>query len=92
MSEGDGEAWALHYVRRAEKDVAQLDRQVSRRVLLAIDRLVADPDHAAGVRKLTGRPEARLRVGDWRVVFEANRESRTVIVHRVLPRGRAYDR
>ncbi|HEY7831676.1 MAG TPA: type II toxin-antitoxin system RelE/ParE family toxin [Solirubrobacteraceae bacterium] len=92
MSGGEEDAWTPHYARRAEKDISQLDRQVRRRVLLAIGRLIADPDHAAGVRKLTGRPEARLRVGDWRVIFEAEPESHTVIVHRVLPRGRAYDR
>jgi mRNA-degrading endonuclease RelE of RelBE toxin-antitoxin system len=92
MSGGEEGAWTLHYVRRAEKDMAQLDGQVRRRVLLAIGRLIADPDHATGVRNLTGRPEARLRVGDWRVIFETDRESRAVIVHRVLPRGRAYDR
>jgi mRNA interferase RelE/StbE len=92
MSEGDGGAWTPVYARRAEKDIAQLDAQVRRRVLLAVQRLIADPDHATGVRKLSGRPEARLRVGDWRVIFETDRQSRTVIVHRVLPRGRAYDR
>jgi len=92
MSEGDDGAWTPAYTRRAEKDVARLDAQVRKRVLLAIDRLVADPDNSVAVRKLSGRPEARLRVGDWRVIFETDRESRTVIVHRVLPRGRAYDR
>jgi mRNA interferase RelE/StbE len=92
MSGDDEGTWTPHYVRRAEKDIAQLDEPVRRRVLVAIGRLVADPDHATGVRKLSGRPEDRLRVGDWRVIFETDRKSRTVIVHRVLPRGRAYDR
>jgi mRNA interferase RelE/StbE len=92
MNKGGDSAWTLRYTRRAEKNIAQLDAQVRRRVLLAIDRLVSDPDHAAGVRKLTGRPGARLRVGDWRVIFETYGESRTVVIHRVLPRGRIYDR
>jgi mRNA interferase RelE/StbE len=92
MSGGGDRAWTLRYARRAERHIAQLDPPIRRRVLLAIDRLVADPDHATGVRKLTGQPGARLRVGDWRVIFEIHRESRIVIVHRVLPRGRAYDR
>ena len=92
MSEGAEGAWTPRYARRAEKNIAQLDAQARQRVLLAIDRLIVDPDHATGVRKLTGRLESRLRVGDWRVIFETDRESHTVIVHRVLPRGRAYDR
>jgi mRNA interferase RelE/StbE len=62
-----------------------------RRVLDAIDRLCAE-DAAGDVRRLAGRPEFRLRVGDWRVLFVRDDERRAVRVLRVLPRGRAYDR
>jgi mRNA-degrading endonuclease RelE of RelBE toxin-antitoxin system len=34
----------------------------------------------------------RLRVGDWRVRFERDASAREIVVLRVLPRGRAYDR
>lgn len=34
--------------------------------------------------------EWRLRVGDWRVRFTRNSDTRTVLILRVLPRGRAY--
>jgi mRNA-degrading endonuclease RelE of RelBE toxin-antitoxin system len=61
------------------------------RVLDAIDRLCAG-ESVGDVRRLTGRPEHRLRVGDWRVLFVRDDERRTVRVLRVLPRGRAYDR
>ena len=36
------------------------------------------------------RPQWRLRVGDWRVRFSRDPGSRTILVLRVLPRGRAY--
>jgi mRNA-degrading endonuclease RelE of RelBE toxin-antitoxin system len=84
--------WSVEVKRRADRDVGRLDRQVRDRVIAAIDKLLADPENATGVRKFTGRPESRLRVGDWRVIFETDLESRTVIIDRVLPRGRAYDR
>jgi hypothetical protein len=45
------------------------DPQVKQRVLTAIARLVSDPQ-SAYLRKLKGRPESRLRVGDWRVILE----------------------
>jgi mRNA-degrading endonuclease RelE of RelBE toxin-antitoxin system len=69
MSEHHGRDWTISYERRAEKDIARLDppvrkRVVRKRVLAAIDKLVADPVHATGVRKLTGRSKSRLRVGD----------------------------
>jgi mRNA-degrading endonuclease RelE of RelBE toxin-antitoxin system len=33
-----------------------------------------------------------LRVGAWRVRFSFDEERRVIVVLRVLPRGRAYDR
>jgi mRNA interferase RelE/StbE len=87
-----GAPWSIEVKPRADRDIGRLDRQVRDRVLAAIDKLVADPDHASGVRKLTGRSESRLRVGDWRVIFEIDHGRRTVVVDRVLPRGRAYHR
>jgi mRNA interferase RelE/StbE len=44
------------------------------------------------VLKLTGQDAWRLRVGDWRVIFERDEAIRVIGVVRVLPRGRAYDR
>jgi mRNA-degrading endonuclease RelE of RelBE toxin-antitoxin system len=60
-------------------------------VLAAIDRLVAR-DPALDVRRLAGTPECRIRVGGWRVRFILDAEAQMVVVQRVLPRGRAYDR
>lgn len=84
--------WEVHLSRRAQKDIARLDPPVKRRVLHALVELQTDPRNARGVRKLAGSREARLRVGDWRVIFEARFDSREIQVTRVLPRGRAYER
>jgi mRNA-degrading endonuclease RelE of RelBE toxin-antitoxin system len=62
---------------------------VRRRILDALDRLVRDPP-AGDVVKLTGREEWRLSVGDWHVRMRFDDAQSTVIVLRVLPRGRAY--
>ena len=34
--------------------------------------------------------EWRLRVGDWRIRFGLDADTETVVILRVLPRGRAY--
>lgn len=83
--------WSVEFERRADRDLEQLDPQVKRRVLTAIGRLVSDP-RSVELRKLKGRPESRLRVGDWRVILELDVDERMIIIERVLPRGRAYDR
>lgn len=78
--------------RRADKDFGRLDPPARRRVADAIERLAADPDNASSLRRLAGRSESRLRVGDWRLLIELDHDTRQIVVLRILPRGRAYER
>ena len=82
-------SWRYVFTGRARRDLKQLDPPVRRRILAALDKLVAADVSRADVRKLT-TSEWRLRVGDWRVRFERRRSDRLIVVTRVLPRGRAY--
>ena len=82
-------SWRYVLTGRARRDLKQLDPPVRRRILAALDKLVAADVPPADVRKLT-TGEWRLRVGDWRVRFGRRREDRLIVVMRVLPRGRAY--
>jgi mRNA interferase RelE/StbE len=81
--------WRLDVTPPARRDLRRLDPPIRRRVLEALDQLAADPLTAQLV-KLTGRPESRLRVGDWRVLVRLDHDERTVVVIHVRPRGRAY--
>jgi len=60
-------------------------------VVVALERLADDPGKG-GLRKLTGRAESRLRVGDWRAMVVLDTETHMILVTRIQPRGRAYDR
>ncbi len=82
---------ALRFTRTAEKELRRLDPPIRVRVLRALDRLSAD-DRSLDVRRLTGSEHFRLRVGDWRVIFDYDPAAQTVLVRHVLPRGRAYER
>jgi mRNA interferase RelE/StbE len=85
------EPWSVEFERRADEDLERLDPQAKQRVLAAIERLASDPQSAA-LRRLSGRPESRLRVGDWRVIVELDIEAHAIVIQRILPRGRAYER
>lgn len=82
---------SLRFTRSAEKDLRRLDPPVRRRVFGGLDRLLAE-DRSLDVRRLTGSERFRLRVGDWRVIFDYDHESETVLIQRILPRGRASER
>jgi mRNA interferase RelE/StbE len=73
------------------RDMRRLDRSTRERIFNALDRLAAG-DRSLDVRRLSGREEHRLRVGDWRILFERDPKTRSIAIVRVLPRGRAYDR
>lgn len=86
---GESGGWTLSYARRAEKDLARLDAPVRRRVLDALGRL-ADADPSLDVKRLSGSRQSRVRVGDIRMIIEFYPETDQVVIHRVVPRGRAY--
>lgn len=81
----------MRFTRTAEKEIRRLDPPVRTRVFRALDRLAAD-DRSLDVRRLTASEHFRLRVGDWRVIFDYDPQTETILVRHVLPRGRAYDR
>ena len=81
--------WRIEVTPRARRDLENLDPPVRQRVREALKRLVEDPASVRLVR-LRGSDELRLRVGDWRVRLRLDTAARTVVVLRVLPRGRAY--
>ena len=87
---GDAQ-WAISFESRADKDLGRLDPPIARRVIAALDQLLSQ-DASLDLRRLQNSDEWRLRVGDWRVRLRLEFETRTVIVVRILPRGRAYDR
>jgi mRNA interferase RelE/StbE len=54
-----------------------------------IGELAADPEAvAANVKKLKRRPESRLRVQDWRIIFRI--EDEVLWIDDVGPRGSIY--
>jgi mRNA interferase RelE/StbE len=76
---------AIRTLRRIPANAARLIRQ-------KVDQLANDPMKASNVKPLRGRPGYRLRVGDWRVVFELDHARRRLIVLDIGPRGSVYDR
>ena len=76
--------------RTAEKDLSRLSSEIHDRVIAAIQALATNP-RAPGCRKLAGsKYDWRIRVGDYRVVYEIADEIRVVLVNRVRHRREVY--
>ena len=86
----DAGGWRVEFARAAQRDMRRLDPQIRRRVITAIDGLLAEPPQG-DVKHLSGSDrEYRLRVGDWRVRFTRDPDQQLVLIKHVLPRDRAY--
>lgn len=77
--------------RRVEKEIADLPRGMRERVIEAIRKLGEDP-RPRGARKLAGemRGAWRIRVGDYRVLYDVDDQEQVVIILAVLHRREAY--
>ena len=75
--------------RDARKTLARLPGTAYRRILAAITALADDP-RPHDCKKLVDRPGWRIRVGNYRVIYEINDRALTVLVVTVAPRGEAY--
>ena len=76
--------------RVAEKDLSRLSSEIHDRIIAAIQALATNP-RPAGCRKLSGtKNDWRIRVGDYRVVYEIAEAIRIVRVNRVRHRREVY--
>lgn len=65
-------------------------RSLGRSIRAKIAQYAADPaSQANNVKKLQGRDGYRLRVGDWRVIFDE--DGNVIAILEIGPRGGIYD-
>jgi mRNA interferase RelE/StbE len=69
--------------------VASLEKPLRRRILAAIDALADDPQ-PPGCKKLVGQDGWRIRVGDYRILYELHDRVLLVIVVDIGHRGEIY--
>jgi mRNA interferase RelE/StbE len=84
--------YAVDISKDANKTLRRMPRNLSDLIVTKIENLAADPYAPNNnVRALAGRPGYRLRVGDWRVIYDLDDRLRILAVERIAPRGGAYE-
>ena len=81
---------AVSILRRAQKELGQLSSPSFERACEAIRSLAGNP-RPPGCRKLVGRDGWRIRVGDYRIIYEIDDSARTVLVLHVGHRRDIYN-
>jgi len=82
--------WQIEWKSSAAKELKNLDRQWIPRVLAAITALATNP-FPAGVKKLQGSEHTyRLRVNDYRVIYEIQQNKVVIEIVRIRHRKDVY--
>ena len=82
--------YEIFILRRAQRALADLPSRDYDRVKSSIFALGDNP-RPHGCLKLTGRPGWRVRIGDYRVIYEIDDRTRTVTVLNLGNRREIYD-
>lgn len=75
-------------LKRALQSLARTDRN---RIAEKIKLLGENPDNPIlDIKPLQGEPYYRLRVGQWRIIFDKDDEVKIIAIEKIKPRGGAY--
>src|SRR5205085_9304020 len=86
------DAYTIEWKLSAVKELKRLPREIAIKITETVDKLATDP-LPPGVRKLTGSERSfRIRVGDYRIVYDLLSKVLVIHVLRVGHRREVYDR
>ncbi|NVM23665.1 MAG: type II toxin-antitoxin system RelE/ParE family toxin [Desulfobacterales bacterium] len=76
--------------RRAERDIKKLPEETFHRIIPHLKALSENPK-PSGCRKITGsKNDWRIRIGDYRLIYEIDARAKAVKVMRIRHRKDAY--
>ena len=82
--------YTVYLEQAAERDLKRLHSKEFDRISFHIKALTENP-RPAGCRKITGsKNDWRIRVGEYRIIYEVNDNDKTVMVMRIRHRREAY--
>jgi mRNA interferase RelE/StbE len=83
--------YKINFTKQAYKSLRRVPRDIVDRMRDRLDQIAQDPYvQYANVTKLQNRSGYRLRVGDWRVIYDLQDEELVILVLKVGPRGDVY--
>jgi mRNA interferase RelE/StbE len=83
--------YSVVFTKRAYKSLRRMPGNTVRLIRDRLEQIAVAPyKRHNNVTKLQGRPGYRLRVGDWRVIYEVQDDKLIILVLKVGPRGDVY--
>ena len=76
----------------SEQDLKKIDKQYILKILDAIESLTSNPFPSQSKKIKSSESSYRLRVGDYRVIYQVDSKKKSVIIYYIRHRKDAYKR
>lgn len=84
--------YEILFSKQADKTLRKMSRNMAALIREKLDQLALDPyAKHNNATKLKNLPAYRLRMGDWRVIYEINDDKLIILVLKIGPRGGIYE-
>ena len=84
-------AYSLEIKSSVEKDLKKVPKSMVERIIDAIEKLAENPYPRQSKKIKSAEMTYRLRIGDYRVIYQIEKERKVVIVYHVRHRKVAYE-
>jgi len=82
--------YTIQFTTQAIRALRKISANEAALIRLRIQELALNPFAVPNVKSLAGRPGYRLRIGDWRVIFEVAQNEQVISILKIAQRGGAY--
>jgi len=84
-------AYTIAFTKDATRALQKIPRETARLIRTKLEQIAEDPyaPHP-NVTKLQNREGYRLRVGDYRVIYDVRQDKVLILVLKIGPRGEVY--
>lgn len=83
--------YEIQFSKAATKKLGRLPKKLAKKIIGKLQIIAADPYKSHNnVKKLVGRDGYRLRVGDWRVIYEIENQQLRILILEIDTRGGIY--
>lgn len=84
--------YQVKFTKTAFKNLKKIQREDQQNILDQIELLAVSPDQKSNVKKLTSSAYYRLRVGNYRIIFDREDTLKIIDIIDILHRKDAYKR
>ncbi len=84
-------AYDVAFTRQAAKSLQKMPADIAKTIRLRIDQIAEDPfAYHPNVTGLQNREGYRLQLGDWRIIYDVQKDKVLILVVKIGLRGEVY--